>query len=87
MRRMGERWIEVITSVNWTLGLGLSLKSHNDKSPLSVSPPSVSAGLYAGFSARILTATLLAEPFKPRPWPYSRENIFGFMSALTSGLN
>lgn len=50
---MRERSGEIITSINWTLGIGLSLKSLNDKSPLSLSPPSVSSGLYPGCSAPI----------------------------------
>lgn len=78
---------EIITNINWTRGIGLSLKSLNDKSPLSLSPPCVSSGLYPGCSAPILSATLLAEPLKPRPWPFSQANIFGFMPAWTSLLN
>lgn len=50
---MRERSGEIITSINWTLGIGLSLKSLNDKSSLSLSPPSVSSGLYPGCSAPI----------------------------------
>lgn len=48
----GSDWGEIITSINWTLGIGLSLKSLNDKLPLSFSPPRVSSGLYPGCSAR-----------------------------------
>lgn len=83
----GSDWSEIITSINWTPGIGLSLKSLNDKSPLSLSPPSVSSGLYPACSAPILSATSLAEPLKPRPWPYSEEKNFGFMPAWTSLLN
>lgn len=61
---------EIITGINWTLGIGLSLKSLNDKSPLSLSPPSVSSGLYPGCSAAILSAASVAEPLNPRLWPY-----------------
>lgn len=57
--RLGA-WGEIITSINWTLGIGLNLKSLNDKSPLSLSPPSVSSGLYPGRAAPILSATSLA---------------------------
>lgn len=78
---------KIITSINWTLGIDLSLKSLNDKSPLSPSPPSVSSGFYPGYSASILSCTSLAEPLKLRPWPYSQANIFGFMPAWTSVLN
>lgn len=83
----GRDWGEIITSINWTLGFGLSLKSLNDKSPLSLSPPRVSSGLYPGCSALILSTTSLAELHKPRQWPCSQENVFGFMPAWTLVLN
>lgn len=35
---MGEQLGNFITSINWTLGIGLSLKRLNDKSPFSLSP-------------------------------------------------
>lgn len=61
----GSDWGEIITGINWTLGIGLSLKSLNDKSPLSLSPPSVSSGLYQGCSAPILSYASAAELLKP----------------------
>lgn len=66
-------WGEIITGINWTLGIRLSLKSLNDKSPLSLSPPSVSSELYPGCSAMttaILNAASVAEPLNPCRWLY-----------------
>lgn len=34
----GSDWGDLITSINWTFGIGLSLKRLNDKSPFSLSP-------------------------------------------------
>lgn len=55
----GSDWGEIITSMNWTLGFGLSLKSPNDKSLLSLSPPSVSFRLYTGLPAPILQRNII----------------------------
>ena len=78
----GSDWSEIITSINWTLGIGLSLKSLNDKSPLSLSPPCVSSGPYPRFFAQSPRATSLAERLKPCLWPSSPEIILGFLPCL-----
>lgn len=75
-----EQLDNLITSINWTLGIGLSVKRLNDKSPFSLFP----------FFSWALCRVLCPDPqhnLRPYFQLYSQANIFGFMPAWTSPLN